>query len=228
MVGSVLFFLLSFVGMIGPWIWGPECFEGGCAMTFISLVVFLSAGVCFFVFYWMANLQESIASDPTSIHWTYSIEEWKDFTQKDIILDAQDKKALFYVISAFSAFFAILFPIIDPENGYFVSLVMAALVVLIGFVAWYSIWLTRRENINGPYDTYISPKGIIFKNHLHAWTYFLSRFVGVEYDDKPLPGFLLFSYVTWQRRSAQFTTVRVPVPRGKEDEAKRVLADLGK
>jgi hypothetical protein len=205
--------LLFMDGMSGGF--GIACLSGFVAMCCgIGAAVFLFRGFA---------LDKILRGEELVVHWTYSPEEWRRYSEAEYGRDRQLKFVLFCIIAGFALFFGVLFLIFGGDGGRVVFFVMLGLIVLIGGVAALSIFLAHRSNETRLGEARISRIGVYLNRDLHNW-----NMVGARLDDVSLVReeslLVAFTYSYPSRTGRQSTTVRVPVPAGREGEAERVVA----
>jgi hypothetical protein len=112
-----------------------------------------------------------------------------------------------------------------------VFLVLLGLIVLLWMVAVLVPKLTYRRNIKGSGEVYLGSSGIHLNGSVHTWRLLGSRFESAQYRADPFPLLaVLYSYLMVAGRSLyffrQYFAVSVPVPAGKEDDAKNIAKIL--
>ena len=158
-------------------------------------------------------------------HWTYAPDEWKKYTEEEYLREKSDKMGLFYVL----VFFCVLigggiFLVADDKEA--AGIVLAGLFGLIVFtrlLIYLTIKKTYDDNRKYLGEVYISRRGVYLNKSFHSWN-FLSRLENARIDEKPK--ILKIEYSALSRQGKDYAYVRVPIPAGKEDEAKKVLAEL--
>jgi hypothetical protein len=210
---GVVFPLMFMDGMSGGY--GIACLSGFAAMCCgIGAGVFLFRGFA---------LNKILSGEELVVHWTYSPEEWRRYAEAEYGRDRQLKFILFCIVAGFALFFGVLFLIFGGDGGRVVFFVMLGLIALIGGVAALSVTLARRSNESRLGEARISRIGVYLNRDLHNW-----NMVGARLDDVSLVReeslLVAFTYSYPSRTGRQSTTVRVPVPEGREGEAERVVA----
>lgn len=227
MRGALVFTVLGVAGVFLPSILGIDGFDGGFAISMISGFVALTALITALVFWRMSVNEKAIEQGENQLaHWTYSDEEWAKFTVIEHETNKKEKKMMFYIVTGFAVFFGVLFLIIDPESGKFVALAMVGLIVLIAFVAWYSIWSAHRRNLKQKGEVFISPMGVIMNGQFHAWNMMGARLEGVTLITDVAPKCLEFTYSQRGKNGRQNTSVRVPVPAAEEHHVDELVKKL--
>ena len=224
---SLVVSIISFIGIFIPELVGIDGFNGGFAISTFCIFIFISGVVTSLVFWRMSVKEDKIISGTNLIaHWTYSKEEWKKFTEVEFKTDKSYKNMLFYIILFFALFFGIIFYIFDPENGIYVFYVMIGLIVLMFFVAKYSIWSAHKSNLKSLGEVYISPDGVIVNGLFHAWNMIGAKLEDINYDEKSNPKFLEFEYSTIARYGRQSNYVRIPVPKSEEKNVDEIIKKI--
>jgi hypothetical protein len=210
--------------ILGPMNLGwVEGMHGGYALAMLGLLVVTAGLATFFIYRKLAGQWEAIVSGRNVlVHWTFSSSLWQGYTERDYREDKRNKMTLFYIISAFAAFFGILFFVLDREAGFIVLLIMIGLIILIRLTAYLSIQYTYRQNRAAKGEAFITPKAVLLNKQLHTW-----GSLGSTLEEVKLlagqPALLEFSYSAPSGRTLAGYSVRVPVPPDREEEAQRVL-----
>jgi hypothetical protein len=185
-----------------------------------------TAAISSFLFRGRARGRSALLDDKNLLaHWRYSEEEWAGFVGEDDARERSAKWKLFAIVAFWCVLFGIAFPLFDPEDGWWVTVVMLGLLVVIAFVILIgSAARTRRLGRNLP-EVRIGADGLILAGELHLWRGWKSRLEGVDVVDGN-PPCLEITYSVPARGQRQITQVRVPVPIGKDAEAAGVAAQL--
>ncbi len=218
---AVFFIVLIFI----PGLVGIDGFEGGFAISFVSIIV---AAVAFIVgamyLSWASKLDGILRGEGILAHWFFTQQHWAKFANEDVKEDYSEKKALFILVSGIALFFGLLFWAFDAEAGFFVFLIMLALIGLCAFVWQASAWNNRRQNLNPTPEVFISKDAIYMNKKFYTWKAFLTRFNGVTVENHRGLDLLVFRYTQYNRFGTQTYTTRVPIPPGQEICA-RIVAE---
>ena len=85
---------------------GIDGFDGGFAISFVSILVAVVAfivGVMYFG--WAGKLDRILRGEGILVHWTYTPEVWAEYTKKEYEEEKSEKKGLFTIVSGFALFF---------------------------------------------------------------------------------------------------------------------------
>jgi hypothetical protein len=214
---------LTTVGTIVPLL-VMDGMNGGFGLACLFGFVTILCGVGTLMYLFRAyTLNKILSGEERVAHWTYSPEEWARYTEAEHGRDKTAKIILFCVISGFALFFGVLFLIFGGKAGVIVSLVMLGLIAIIGVTAALSIVLAHLANRGGAGEVTIARTGVYLNKALHNWNMIGANLdcVEVVQGESPL---LVFSYSYPARHGRQRTDLRVPVPAGKEEEARRLEA----
>ncbi len=102
---------LFWVAMIfAPALIGLDGFDGGFAVSFVSLFLAITFGVATgFCYNQAIRLDELLTGKSLLAHWTYTPQQWKTYSRKEYATEMRQKGGLFIVVTAFALFFGILF-----------------------------------------------------------------------------------------------------------------------
>jgi len=193
--------------------------DGGYAIATLGFMIALAGIISFFVYNKLAKSLEDILHDENLIaHWTYPLEQWTAYAEKDYREDKKYKMQLFYIVAAFAIFFAVLFMVIDPEAGLFVAATMLGLIIIVRLTVFITVRNRYKENKSQIGEVYIAPNGVYLNKQLHAWNVIGSRLERVFYNSNS-ENLIRFEYSAPGRGARSWYSFAVPVPAGKEVEA---------
>lgn len=203
-------------------------FNGGFAISFMSILIAV-AGVTGFILYTvMARAVDSALSGENLLaHWKYTPAEWAEYTEKENVENSGAKKGLFIVLLVVSAIVGAGLYIFDPENGRIVLVGLAAVDAFIGIIVYLSVKADYRNNRNNLGEAYLTLNSVYLNHRIHLWKGIGTRLEAAEmetdYRHQPR---LKFVYSAMARHGRDHFTVRIPIPAGEEETAKRVLAQI--
>jgi hypothetical protein len=216
--------MLAIFGIFAPEIFGIEGFDGGFAISFVCVFLTITGIIVVVIYTGRARLLNRILSGENILaHWTYSAEEWSQYTEKEYKEEKQSKKGLAIVISAIALLMGIVFFLADNENGIWVLVGMLALIAIIAFTAWFTSWYNHRQNQKYLGETYITGDAVYINRQLHTWRGLGARLDSVDLSEGKLPLVLRFVYSAPTRTGMQEYAVRIPVPKGQEEAAEKIF-----
>jgi hypothetical protein len=220
--------LLGIFGIFAPFIFGMDGPDGGFAISFMSILVAV-AGVTGFILYTVMARAVDRALDGEGLiaHWKYNPTEWAEYTEKENTENSGAKKGLFIVLLVISALVGVGFFLYDMENGWVVLVVLAAVDAFIGGIVYLSVRADYRNNRNNLGEAYLTLDSVYLNHRIHLWKGIGTRLEAAEleseYRHQPR---LKFVYSAMARHGRDHFTVRIPVPAGEEETAKRVLSQI--
>ncbi len=219
-----------FIGLIAgimifvPALIGIDGFEGGFAISFLSLFMLIAALVTAAMFMSYARKVDRILrGEGLLAHWIYPPDYWIEYTKKEYQTEKSEKKGLFLIVTAFALFFGVLFWAFDPEAGFYVFLMMLVLIAIIAFAWQFSAWYNYRQNMRGIREVYIAKDAIYMNKRLYTWQTVLTRFDEVTQQNNQGISLIVFRYTAATRAGPQTYTTRVPIPQGQEETAKKII-----
>ena len=216
--------VLSILGIFAPEIFGIEGMNGGFAISFVCIFLAITGVIIIVIYGGRARLLSRILSgENILVHWKYSPEEWRKYTEKEYKEEKQVKKGLAFVISGIALLMGIIFFLADHENGIWVLVVMLALIAVIAFTAWFTSWYNYRQNKKYLGETYITEDAVYINRQLHTWRGLGARLDSVDVNRGASQLLLQFVYSAPTRTGMQEYTVRIPVPKGQEEAAEKIF-----
>ena len=219
--------VIAVFAIFAPHIFGMDGFSGGFAISTLSFFVAITGIIVVVIYVKRARaLDRLFQGENLLAHWTYSPEEWRQYTEQEFQTERKEKWGLFYLIAGIALFLGIIFLIIDPKAGLFVFFVMLGLIALIAFVAWITAWSTYRQNKKYLGEAYIATTAVYLNRQFHTWKGLGARLVSVILAEEKGQQLVAFTYAAPARTGMQEYTVRLPVPRGKEKAAEAIAEKL--
>ncbi|MGD6852591.1 MAG: hypothetical protein ACQCN6_11080 [Candidatus Bathyarchaeia archaeon] len=222
---SVVCFILIFI----PGLVGIDGFDGGFAISFVSLFLAVSGLFVSALFFDHAGkLDRLLFGKGLIAHWVYDPQEWERFAKIDHVEDKAEKRGLFLIVAAFALFFGILFWVLDPDAGFIVFLAMLGLIGLIGVVWQLSSWSGLKHNLTGTPEAYVGKDALYLNRRLYVFHDFVTKLDKVSISEKNGCLFLVFRYSTLSRTGTTGYTTRVLVPSGPEQKeiAEQVIKQI--
>ena len=160
-------------------------------------------------------------------HWTYFDSEWFAFTELDYQIDKKRYYKTSWLATAFCIFYAVILMLVYPRNeslfGYYY--VISSFLIM-GILMWplTFTWLHRKYRYNKQIkgEAIITSDALKFNGKLYAWNTAVQELISVEYMEGPTP-MLAFKYGKGLRRGKSNHEVRVPIPNGKEENARDII-----
>lgn len=221
--------LLCALGVFMPGMLGMEMMKWGYGIAFINFFLTLAAGAAALIFFSRAKEWAKIASGENCLaHWQYDQGLWREFLGQDELIERRDKSDLLRLIGWVMLVEGIIFLLLFRDFGsQAVVLVFAALWLVLAFLATVMPGRRRNSRLAGPAEVFISKRGLILGNELHTWAVWGNRFEGVNLSDEQ-PRYLEFVYSAPGRFTRLYTSVRVPVPNQKDEEARQIAEKVRK
>jgi hypothetical protein len=197
------------------------------ALMFFAIVFGITAFIIAIMYTKRASLTGQMLQRQNLLaYWTYSPEQWNSYAIKEHEENKREKRNMFIMIAVISVVICAIMAIIIRDDWYIFLFVALGIIVLMAPVAWLSVWTRRRQNQKYPGDTYICQDGIYFNRQLHVWRGFGAILEDVTYQQEPAEMLVLITYSVINRYNRQYVTIRVPVPRGRENEAVNLAQTL--
>lgn len=159
------------------------------------------------------------SGEPVLAHWTYEAGEWGAYTQGE----SKRKKTEAIVLGVAVFLVSVLIGGKGEEGE---AMMQAGAMVGIMLVAG-GLLLNRsseQANRSGPGEAIISPSAILLNGQYHVLRNETYRFEGVRYEQHSQPPVLEFKVAWSTRHGPSSERVRIPVPAGREEEAREVVA----
>ncbi len=217
--------LLAFFGIFAPSIFGMDGFNGGFALSFICIIIALT-GVFVVLMYRgrAATLDSIIQGKDVLAHWKYSAEEWRRYTEKAYEIEKKEKWGLFLFVMAIAIIVLIGFWLFNRDSGVVVIAVFVGLAAILSVTILLTTSYTHWQNKKYHGEVYIGRDGVFLNRQLHLWRGWGAELEKAGYDEKERLISITYSIPSRQGRDTH--SVHVPVPKGRENEVKAILAAL--
>lgn len=218
---AVMIFVPELVGIDG--------FDGGFAISFISIVIALTFAIVGGIFLgWASKVSRIQRGEGILAHWVYSPEFWSAYTEQEHREEYSEKKGLFLIVTAFALFFGVLFWVFDEDAGFWVFMVMLGLIGIC-FTAWQlSVWSNYRSNRSlGAKEVFITREAVFMNNRLTTWKTAFTHIDDISFKENRRVPVLVFEYTQQTGRAGpQKYSLRVPVPPEEELAARYVIDQI--
>jgi len=226
-------FIWSSIGLLGifiiflPGIIGLDGFDGGFALSAGGVFVAMMGIIAAVIYFRMGKiLDNSLKPENVLAHWTYSLEQWKLYTEKDYKEDKAGKSGLFFLISAIAVVVGIIFWLIVRDDVLIILFIILGIIAVAGISAALSIFISHRKNMAGVGEAYITLNSLYLNNQLHIWQGIGNRLEKIFYEDSRKLPMIKLEYSAPNRGMRNYYTVRVPVPPGEENNAKTIVEQI--
>ncbi len=205
--------------------------NGGYALSFISLFLAVSSVAVALLYLHRARVMDGILTDPNLlVHWIYGEEmagksverEYRDYLERNRIM--------FIVIGGMLVLVSLFFMIFMGEDGLLTGIFLLAFAGFLFIVSRVAPWLERRRAMGASHDAFIARSGIIYEGGVYPFRMFMGSWNGVvlRNANKKSPAILVFSFSQMNGRFIiQSFDIVIPVPPGEEENAGRIVRELG-
>ncbi|MDT7540100.1 MAG: hypothetical protein QOE33_4 [Acidobacteriota bacterium] len=173
----------------------------------------------------VANLR---AGQGVLAHWTYTADEWQHYAARE---QARARKLFIIIACVMTVVLLVPFTqlMLSSRGGFDRTILEAMLVVSVPIAFVFAIlWVvtvmpTRRLSREAPGEAYISADGALIHDRYYPWTYMMQSLRSVRLEEGD-PSVVEFTWTQPGYRTSQYHSVRIPVPHGREDEARKLIA----
>lgn len=218
------FVVLAFV----PGWAGIDMMEKGFALVMLCVFFAIASSITWLLFRRRARmLDRFLKGRDVLIRWNIPADVWVRHVAEDLKEEKEGKKGLFLI----AAFWVVLigggFAIFAGEAGRMVALVLlGVLAILVPFAFWLPKVRAARM-LKRPTPVIIGREGAYVGGELHDWKLVGSFLSGAKIDDTKDPKQVCIDYYYISGRGAPVPCeVRLPIPPGKDEEAKHAVEEL--
>ncbi len=219
-LGIIIIFLPGIIGLDG--------FDGGYALSVGGGFVFMVGIIAAVIYFKLAgNVDGIIRSENVMAHWTYSPEQWQQYTEEEHKEDAAAKRGLFVLIAVIAVIVGIIMAVMIGEDFLIIALIILGIIAVAGLAAFFSTIASYLYNKKYHGEVYLTPDGVYFNNQMHVWKGMGNKLESVSFDqeDRGLPRLtIVYSALAAYKRNSY--AVRIPVPPGQEETAKKIVSRI--
>lgn len=216
----VLMFVFMFLIFL-PSLIGLDGMDGGFALGFVSFFMVIMSIIVILIYRSRAKQLDSILAGEGRIAvWKYSPDEWVRFVGVDFEEEKKLKKSLFLLVSVICIVVGIILWI--AAEDVLMMLICLGIIPLVAIPAFLAPRMRYNKLKNSEGKALISEKGVIVGKMFHLWVKLGARLDQVVLVADEHPPILEFHYSMPTRTGRQEEVARVPVPKGKIEEAQRI------
>lgn len=205
--------------------------SGGYALAFISFFLAVSSVAVALLFVHQARVMDAILNDPSPLaHWTYPEETAHASAEREYLEYRERNRLMFYLIGGMLLVVALFFMIVVEDGGLETGLVLVGMGALLFVISRVAPWLELMRAMGAPQEAFIARTGIIYEEAVYPFHSFLMWSDGVSYsrESKKRPAMIIFSFSQLVGRFIiQPFAIGIPVPAGEEENAMRIVQELG-
>ena len=214
---------LSIFCIFIPFLFDSNISSGAVLAAVVSILLGV-IGIIIAIIYTIRAMKLSriLKGDNLLAHWIYAPDEWQQFAEEEYTRQKAGSRILFIIIAIVTLVCGFGYWIFNPAIVPWVLIVMAGVIALTGFISWFTPFYNHRQNKKNQGQCFFTNDAVYINRQLHCFHELGSKLEKVEMrgDDQQ---FIEFTYSIPTRNGRQAYEVRVPVPRGKEDEARNLV-----
>jgi hypothetical protein len=174
-----------------------------------------------------AHLDRLLQGQEVLAHWKYTAVEWQAYIDAELSEQTRENRALWLVMAGMCLFVGALFCLFDREAGFYVLLVMVGMTGILAAAAFGLPRLRRRRRRRQghPGEVWLAPTAVYFDGVFLPWNSWEARLqkVDLQAASGSAPACLRFHLVHIVKTGIQVSTLRIPVPAGRLEEASALL-----
>ena len=210
LVFLVLIFLPSILGMDGM--------EGGFGISFLAGFMVMVGLIIIVIYHGRAKQMDKILKGEGRIAvWHYTPGEWISFVAADFEDEKKTKKSLFIMVVVISVIVGALMTVVI-QNA-IMLFIIAGIIAIVAIPAFLVPRFRYRKLQHSEAHALIAENGVIVGKMFHLWVKLGARLDQVSIDTDSEPNILEFAYSMPTRTGIQQEVARVPIPKGKMNEA---------
>lgn len=228
---TVVFGVVTAIGLLAGVAGLVSSSDTGLAIGIVGLVVGVVCGITTPMLYsngkkQVQEIEALIRGEGLLAHWTFDADEWNRYTENEYARGMKQTRQL--GIWTFAVVFGMVFVGALFSGGITGLMIVLALVIGIGFtaiLAGSSYLMTRSAyaaNRAGAGEVFIGGTSVYLGNRFHTWKSRMATLEKVAFEPGD-PCVVQFTYRYGSGDNGSHQEVRVPVPRGREEEAQQLV-----
>jgi hypothetical protein len=207
---------------------GLDGFDGGFAISAGGLMVAITGFIAAVIYFRLARNVDSIMRDVDVLaYWTYTPEQWRQYTEEEHKDDAAAKRGLFLLIAVIAVIVGIIMAIAIGENFHIIALIILGIIAIAGLAAFFSTFAAYRYNKKHHGEVYITADGAYFNRQMHIWKGMGNQLEDISLDnDGSGLNRLNITYSALAAYKRNSYTIRIPVPPGQENTANNIAGQI--
>lgn len=204
---------------------GLNGMDGGYALIVIFGFLALSAVVKAIVYIPRAREFNRLIRNLNPLaHWTYTDQEWNDFIKEDLKEMIAVNKATLRLVIIISIVVCALLLLVYRDNVFI--LIIAGIILLLTIVAFLAPRIRSNSLKKGIHEAFIGNTSAFVGGAFQTWTQSGAHLTAVDiYTESAIPVLhIIFEFPTLQ--ASQQEIIRIPVPSGKMEEARKIVNQL--
>lgn len=225
----IVLFVASIILIFIPTIIGMDGMNGGFALSFVAIFLSMTFLITFVIYLVMAKKFDAAVTDDNMIlHWVYEKSEWMRFSEKEFVVQKEEKRTLFILITVISFVVLAVFSIVVRDSWWIMVILFFGLTALLAFVAFIVPKIQYANFKKTTPEVYLASGCAYLTGEFHCWSTLGAALEDAGLDNNNMQINITYSYPT--RTGPSQTTVRIPLPlrENAKSEAETAISVLKK
>jgi hypothetical protein len=158
--------------------------------------------------------------------WRYSQQEWDKFIKEDLKETFSVNKATLRLVILISVMVCGILLLIYRDNLFI--LIISGIILLLTLVAFIAPFIRKNILRKGSHEAYIGNESAYVGGIFQTWKHLGARLTNIDIFTEAAIPMLRIAFESPTLQGMQQSIVRIPVPAGKMDEAKKIADTLQK
>lgn len=206
---------------------GIDGMKGGYALIIIFGFLAMSSFVTAMVYIPRAREFDKLVSELKPLaHWTYTETEWNSFIREDLKETMAVNKATLRLVIIISL--VVLVGLLLAYRDNLFILIIAGIIGMLTMVAFAAPHIRSHFLKKGEHEALVGERAAIIGGTFQTWTSLGAYIIGTDiYEEAEIPILhIIFEFPTLQ--ATQQEIIRIPVPKGKMEDARKIVDLLTK
>ena len=210
--------LVFLIAVFVPSMIDMDGMDGGYGISFLAGFMVVVGLIVIVVYRARAKQMDKILKGDGRIAlWSYTPEEWMRFVAADYLDEKKEKKNLYIMLVVIGLIIGILMTVVLQSPV--ILIVVAGIFAITAIPAFLVPRMRYRKLRHSDTKALIAEIGVIVGKMFHLWVKLGAHLDQVSINQEDDPALLEFAYSMPTRNGIQEEVARVPIPKGKMEEA---------
>lgn len=221
----IIITLVFITGIFSPRIIGIDGMDGGFAISTLCALMVIT-GIIVIIFYNIRarRLDKLLNNKNIIARWEYAPEEWMKFTEYNFAEDKKIRRGMFKVVTIIAIVIGVILTLM--MQSIIIAYVMIGIIIIVSIPAFLGPVVKHNRNLKNKGIVLISENSVFLNGEFFSWNMSGAMLDSVEKVFENDVFCLLVKYNYPTRTGIQTDEIRIPVPKGKENEADTVINSL--
>lgn len=220
--------LIAIFGAISVPLFEINISKGGGALLLISILLAVTAFFISLMYLKRTKLLTQLLNQENIlVKWIYPEDVWQRFLDFAYQERKKQNRNTYVLIATMLIIIFSIFMIFDNKSFPIMLYILVGFLLILLIISKVSPSAEYKKQSKAKPIAIISNKGVLIGKYLHNWNSFNSKFEGAKCEIEEFPH-LEVTYSYMSRYNRQYHTVKIPIPKGQENQAEFIAEQMNK